>query len=97
AYNFVCKKLCFGKPADSVVLAFGDGKFPHMRRYAPAPVVEMFRKLKQKFKSRCRKVDEYKTSKICAECGSEYTQTNKWKIKYCLKCDKFLDRDENAA
>ncbi|KAI3659768.1 hypothetical protein MP638_000897 [Amoeboaphelidium occidentale] len=22
AYNFVCKKLCFGKPADSVVLAF---------------------------------------------------------------------------
>lgn len=97
AYNFVLKKICFGFPAESIIVAFGDGKFPHARKYAPAPVVEMFKKLKQKLKSRCIQVDEFKTSKICSQCCGELIQTRKWKTKDCPGCNKFIDRDFNAA
>lgn len=37
-----------------------------------------------------------KTSSTCAMCGSEITECTERKV-YCLKCDRIVDRDENAA
>ena len=37
-----------------------------------------------------------KTSSVCSICGSQITECAERKV-YCPKCDKLMDRDENAA
>ncbi|KAI3655390.1 hypothetical protein MP638_003242 [Amoeboaphelidium occidentale] len=98
AYDYAWKKMSFGLKEENVIIAYGDGAFNHVSRgHVPTPTKTLFQKLKSKLKWRCRKVDEFRTSKLCRNCNSELEQKKAWTSKFCHGCNKLVDRDINAA
>ncbi|KAI3656511.1 hypothetical protein MP638_004809 [Amoeboaphelidium occidentale] len=98
AYDYARKKISFGLKEENVIIAYGDGALHHASRgHVPAPTKTLFQKLKSKLKWRCRKVDEFRTSKLCRNCNSELEQKKAWTSKFCHGCNKLVDRDINAA